>query len=164
MIKRVNAALRNTAVVSPLLIGCLSQGQQRANKGPTQGQHTVTGRIPCPQSVLVPPTANLRFANTHQQPLLQDGAASDSLEPMLQLGKSNRFQRRGARLILRVELDIGAENFNFNPYKAAQSRNSLPCMRVRERYPWSGELQGHRRQDMRRGARRGARRAAGQLV
>lgn len=82
---------------------------------------------------------------------LKDGAASDSMDPaldLLQMGGIVRAAMAGVRgLTLRVSPDAAA--FDLAVFSA------IPLLKVRERYPLTGDTVQHRRRDLRGGGAAG---------
>lgn len=58
--------------------------------------------------------------------MLQDGAASDNLDPAMRLVSLNGMMRQGVRLIRGVELGIDPTHFNFAVFSA------IPLFKVRK--------------------------------
>ncbi|BDA44299.1 hypothetical protein COCOBI_05-4830 [Coccomyxa sp. Obi] len=80
---------------------------------------------------------------------IKDKAASDSMEPAMDLMRLNGLIRRAINLVKGVDITITEDVFEM------AITSIIPWFKVRERYPLTGEEKQHKRRDLRRGGARG---------
>ncbi|KAK9915727.1 hypothetical protein WJX75_003301 [Coccomyxa subellipsoidea] len=80
---------------------------------------------------------------------IKDKAASDSMDPAMDLMGLNGLIRKAINLVRGVEIAITDDTFEMAIISV------IPWFKVREKYPLTSEERQHRRRDLRRGGARG---------